>query len=540
MTASPAATADPARIPAADIKAVTPEAQTTPQAWRWWLPVALAALALALLFADPFAGDWDALDYTVQALKFEPSSMLFGRMLFIFTNALAYRLAHALFGLQPEHAYLLFKYMVVVESALAVVAAWVLARELSGSVRTATVSALLLALSPFYVIYSGQAMTEIPSLLLLAVALVVHIRGLRRGSVPLVLLGAALLGVGNNVREVAALYGVWLILGPLAFRWKVDARNLAITAAACVVFFLCALGPWCYYYFADVGGYQKAWHGWVESMRSEESAHPVSVRNFVPLFFFFFIAAPLVLVALPAAAYREWRERGWSPLLVLGAVGLFANLMLITHYSTVINGRYLLTGLLGLIPLAADYLVRAEERRTCDARRGFALAAGGVALTAVIIGAAFYPFAWPTIKSHGLTKEYRERLRLLPDDAVVMAGGQTVSVTFYRGVGAGRWDVIGTGGGWPGERLTEVIDEHLRQGRRVFLDADPRWWSTTGWQLEETRAVAALEGRYRFRRVADHLYEIRPPEDEGAQDRPNLQRLLDRPPTKIQRLKSKL
>ena len=90
--------------------------------WRWWLPVALLALALAVIFADPFAGDWDALDYTVLAVQGRPSTMLFGRMLFLFTNHLAYRVAHAAFGLPPENAYLLIKYMVVGQSPLAVTA----------------------------------------------------------------------------------------------------------------------------------------------------------------------------------------------------------------------------------------------------------------------------------------------------------------------------------------------------------------------------------------------------------------------------------
>ncbi len=509
------------------------------RAWRWWLPPALLSLVFALIFVDPFAGDWDALDYTVLALRMEPSSMLFGRMLFIFANGLAYKLAHAVFGLSAEHAYLLFKYLVVAETPLAVVACWVLVRDLAASRRTATVGALLLTLSPFFIIYSGQAMTEIPSLLLLAVALVVHLRGLRGGHAWQVLLGAALLGIGTNVREVAALYGLWLVVGAFACGWRPLSRrrDLLVTAAACAVFFFCALGPFALYYFGDIGNYRAAWHGWVESMRMEEGVHPVSPRNFVPLFFFFFVAAPLVLVALPVAAYQEWLRRHFSPLLALACVGFVANLSLITHYSTVINGRYLLTGLLGIVPLAADYFVRAETARTLERRRGFACAVAGVLLVGLLVGGAFYPFASPTIAGHSLTKNYCARLALLPPDAVVMAGGQTVSVTYYKGIGAGRWDVIGTGGGWPGARLPEVIDEYLRAGRRVFVDADARLWFTDSWRGEETRQLVALQDCFRFRRIADDLYELRPPDDLSALDDPNLRALLDKPASKIQRFK---
>ena len=510
------------------------------RAWRWWLPPALFALALAVLFADPFAGDWDALDYTVLAVKGEPSTMLFGRMLFIYTNHLAYRIAEALFSLRPDQAYLLFKYMVVAESPLAVVACWTLARDLTRDVRAATVAALLLACSPFFVMYSGQAMTEIPSVLLLCVALVIHLRGLRTRKLWLVLVGAGLLGTGNNIREVAALYGVWVVLGPLACGWKINARNLMITAIACVVFFVCAFAPFLYFYFGDVGGYQAGWQGWVESMRSESSVHPVKLRNFVPLFLFFFLCAPVALTVLPAALRDEWRQHKFSPLFALACTGLFANLMLITHYSTVINGRYLLTGMPGLVPLAAAYFVRYESRRTGSARRGFAVAASVVVLVAVAFGAIFFQSSRQTTKGHALTKDYRARLLQLPDDAVVLAGGQTVSVTYYNGLGLGNWKVIGTGGGWPAGNLVGVIEDHLRNGRRVFVDTDQRLWFNDSWRGQETRELIAAAPRFRYRRVSDTIYEIRPPADSTAQDDPELGRLLQSEPTRMQKLRDKL
>ncbi|MDQ3908328.1 MAG: glycosyltransferase family 39 protein, partial [Acidobacteriota bacterium] len=439
MTATPhATTTDPPRDEPLTARTTTSDANdadesaTLLSAWRWWLPVAVLSFALAVIFADPFAGDWDAVDYTVLAVRGEPSTMLFGRMLFIFTNHLAFRAAHALFGLRVDQAYLLFKYMVVCEAPLAATALWALARDLTGSARSATVAALLLALSPFFVLYSGQAMTEIPSLLLLSVALLVHLRGLRRRSALLVLAGAALLGAGNNVSEAVAIYGLWLVVAPFACGWKFNGRDLALVAASCAVFFAFAFAPFALYYLGDIGNYRAGWHGWVESMRAEESVHPVRLRNFAPLFFFFFVAAPLALVALPAAMFREWRARGFTPLLALACIGLFANLSLFTHYSTIINGRYLLTGLPGVAPLVAYYLVGHGPRRSRDgARRAFRLVVAVVLVVAVFFNAIFLASAWRTIRHHGITKEYRSRLALLPRDAVVMAGGQTVSVTYY-------------------------------------------------------------------------------------------------------------
>jgi 4-amino-4-deoxy-L-arabinose transferase-like glycosyltransferase len=500
------------------------------RAWRFWLPPAALALLLTIFFRDPFAGDWDALDYTINAVRGVPSSMLFGRMLFIFTNHAAYRLAHALFGLQTEHAYLLFKYMVVAQTPFAVVACWTLARELTGSLKAATVAALMLALSPLFIVYSGQAMTETPSLLLVSVALVMHVRGVRGRVMWRVMLGAALLGLCVNVREPMGFFGLWLLLAPTCYGWKLNRRGVLLTAAACAIFLVCALAPFAVWWLADVGGFRQAWYGWVASMRAESALHPVKLGNLVPFTQLFIIVAPVTVALLPFALRREWRERGWTPLLALALVGLCCNLMLLANYSTVINARYQLTGLPGLVPLSAAYLVdRWTARTRGHARRAFAYAGATVVAVSLLVGALVYVFTRQTLANHGMTKDYRARLARLPVDAVVMAGGQTVSVNYYRGLGFGRWDVIGTGGGWPGARLTQQIEWHLQQGHRVFVDVDPRLWSMDGWHEQETRALVKLAESFRFRHHSATFYELRPRHDETADDDPNLRILLTKP-----------
>ncbi|MCA1556883.1 MAG: hypothetical protein LC747_09375, partial [Acidobacteria bacterium] len=308
----------------------------------------------------------------------------------------------------------------------------------------------------------------------------------------------------------------------------------SLTTLACVLFLVCALAPFAAWWLLDVGGYREAWYGWVASMRAESAVHPVRLRNLVPFFQLFFIAAPVVLCVLPFALRREWRERGWTPLLVMALVGLFVNLVLLANYSTVINGRYQLTGLPGLVPLTADYLLRrAGDARTTtrgSARRAFVYACAVVIGVALVTGPVIYVFASRTLEKHALTKEYRARLALLPPGAVVMAGGQTVAVNYYRGLGFGQWDIIGTGGGWPGaEGLTHQIEGHLEQRRPVFVDVDPRLWSMDSWHEQETRALVNLQTRFRFRRVSETIYEIRPFDDETARDDPNLQILLNNP-----------
>src|SRR5437764_236078 len=81
--------------------------------YLYWLPPALIALLLTLVYLNPFIGDWDGLDYTIFSLHGRPSSMALGRSLFTLFNFGLYRLAHLLFGVRPDQAYLLFKYAVV-------------------------------------------------------------------------------------------------------------------------------------------------------------------------------------------------------------------------------------------------------------------------------------------------------------------------------------------------------------------------------------------------------------------------------------------
>jgi len=504
-------------------------ALSTRQAWRWWLPPALLALLLTFLFIDPFAGDWDALDYTVNSIAGVPSSMLFGRMLFIFTNHAAYRLARALFSLQNDQAYLLFKYMVVAQCPLAIVACWRLARELSGSLQTATVAALMLALSPFFVVYSGQAMTETPSILLLCLALVLHLRGVRGRSMWRMLVGAGLLGLCVNIREPVGFFGLWLIVAPACDGWKFKGRELFVTTLACLVFLICALAPFATWWLLNVDGYRYAWYGWVESMRMESAVHPVRLRNLIPFFGFFFVAAPIVFAALPFAVRREWRERGLTPLLSMALVGLFVNFVLLANYSTAINGRYLLTGLPALVPLAADYLLRRRTAHTENPLRAFVYACTIIVSVALVTGLITYALTRQTLSHHALTKDYRTRLLMLPPDAVVMAGGQSVAVNYYRSLGDGQWEIIGTGGGWPGAQLIPLIEGYLQANRRVFVDVDPRLWAMNKWREQETRALVSLGTRFRFRRISDTIYEIRPLADESANDNPNWQTLLNQP-----------
>ncbi len=451
--------------------------------------------------------------------------MALGRSVFIFANHALWRMAHALFNLPAADAYLLFKYAVVFQAPLAVIACWTLARDLTRSLEAATIAALIVATSPAFVLYSGQVMTEIPSLLLLAIALAIHMRGLSSGRVWMILAGAALLGMGVNVREPLAFYAPWLVLAPFLCGPKTERNKILRVILSCLVFLVFAFGPFALWFWTDAGGFRAAWYGWRESMLMESARHPVAPSNLFPFLFYFFLAAPITFLVIPFAFFKEWRERGFSCLLWMGAMGLWANMLLIFNYSTVVNWRYFLTGLPALAPILAARLLRWRTERGDTGRAFFHISLALIFVT-VALGIYAQVMRDEFVEKRVLTRDYIARLQLVPPDAVMIAGGQTVAVTYYRGIGAGRWEVIGTGGGWPGAELVPVIERFLQQGRHVFLDSDTRWWAVCGWQLDETRAISLLESRFRFRRVSDTIFEIRPLADETARDVPNLQTLL--------------
>jgi Dolichyl-phosphate-mannose-protein mannosyltransferase len=495
------------------------------RSYAYWLAPALLALVLALVYLNPFIGDWDGLDYTIFSLHGRPSSMALGRSLFTLFNFALYQTAHAILGVRPDQAYLLFKFAVVTTTPMAVTACWILACDLSGSIRAATITALLVACSPILVIYGGQVMTDVPSVLFTAAALVIHLRGVKQQRLWLILLGAAVLGLGVNLRETVGFYFPWLVVAPLVAGLRVNRRTIGIVALSLAVFFLFALGPFAIW-FAASPGYRTDWYVWLYSTQREAERHPIALASLRPFLIYFFLASPLIFISLPFAFWKEWRTRGLTLLVAAALVGLFATAMLFLNYSTTINWRYFLTGLPGLAPLAGDYFLRTQTKRFGTEQRGFVSAIIGIALVGFFMGVLIQPKSNEYFNRLAQAKTYDAQLKLMPRDAVVIAGAQTVAVQYWRGIGLGQWDWIGVGAGWPQGQLESKIAEHLKAGRRVFLDTDPRWWLPCSWHVSEIEELARIEPHFRFKKVSTTVYEIRPLEDQSARDQPHLENLL--------------
>jgi hypothetical protein len=451
--------------------------------------------------------------------------MALGRNLFIFSNHFLYEIGRHLFGVQPESAYLIFKYAVAAQAPLAIIACWILARDISGSLYAATIAALLIAFSPVFVLYGGQVMTDVPSVLILATALVVHLRGMKQKKLWLILLGAGLMGLGVNLRETIGFYLPWLVLAPFVFGWKFEKRDVLYIVASCAVFLVLAFG-WFAYWFISDAHYRGIWHGWRESMREESSRHPVTLANLRPYLLYYFVSAPLVFLTILYAPVLEWRKRRLSPILLLWLAGFFANALLFFNYSTTVNWRYFMTGLPAIVPLGAFWMLRIAEFQLGKIQRAFVACIAVIVLMAVVLFIYMRPISFEFIERRAMSKEYKHRLEQVPPDAVMISGSQTIAVHYWAAIGDGDWKAIGTGGGWPGDRLFSLVDSYLKEGRRVFIDTDSRWWLPCGWQRDEIPTTVKLEEHFSFRRVTETIYELRPKDDVTARDEPNLQRLL--------------
>ena len=173
--------------------------------------------------------------------------------------------------------------------------------------------------------------------------------------------------------------------------------------------------------------------------------------------------------------------------------------------------------------------MRSQTWKLRDERRAFLSVIAGVALISIVLGIFLKPSRDKFIAQHAMMKDYRARLALVPPNAVVISGSQSIAVTYWSSIGLstqGRWDVIGAGSGWPGIQLASVIEKYLTASRRVFLDRDARLWPVCGWQETETRELVTIEPRFHFKRISDTIYELRPLTDDTARDAPDLKSLL--------------
>ncbi len=318
----------------------------------------LMTWALSIVFQDHFISDWDGFDYTKYAVTNMPSALGVGRALFLFYNHCLWLTAHRLFGMRPEHAYLVIRYGVMLQSGPAVAGFYFLYKELTASRLAALCGALLMALSPLFIIYSGRAMSEIPAFLMFSWSLWWMIRSLKRGSAPGFYVSALLFGLSANMREFAIFYlpAIPLLAWHFGRTWI---SGLVAFAVACVS----AVSGAIFWSLYRPAYYIVAVINWYRLSRQEAKVHPVTIRNAAFLVTYALACSPIATVVAPLSFKPLARFRSLRPLLIIGAFGLLADLVLLANWDLPVNPRYPLTGLAGLAGVAGWGVAELTARR---------------------------------------------------------------------------------------------------------------------------------------------------------------------------------
>ncbi|MCG3181813.1 MAG: hypothetical protein BIFFINMI_04236 [Phycisphaerae bacterium] len=353
----------------------------------WDLLLFVIALGVFWLYRNPFLTDWDSFDYTIQAIQGQPSTLASGRYFFIAIHAVAWRIGHGLFGLAPQDAWLLFTRLTLVLAGLATVALFRAAWLLTRSGLAALIAIALWLTAPQVLVYGSAMMTETPTTLFFALAIVMaelSARGAtRRRSVWLALAAGGLFAVSCNMRETLVVFAIYFLGRTLLVPGRDWITRLAAAGAGLLGFGAVmavgiALAAW------RLGGLDVFWANathWQASMAEERSEYPnVPLHNaLVGLVFCASVSLPAVFWILPSLgvffrrAYRRQAEvdlvarpvrfepLGW---LLAGDAAYFVQIL--SNHDVAVNPRFAMLLMLPLMLLAgaalADTVLRRNRR----------------------------------------------------------------------------------------------------------------------------------------------------------------------------------
>ena len=466
-----------------------------------WLPLACISWWLAWKYQDEFISDWDGFDYTAYTVEHLPSALGLGRALFLAYNYALWEIAHRWLGVQPEEAYLVLRYGVIAQSGPAIIGIYALCKELTADRLSATFGALIVAASPYYIIYSGRAMSEIPAFLMLGWSLWWMLRCLRRERVIGFLIAASLVGLSANIREFALFFFPFI---PMAASIYGQKRRVGFAALALAV--VGAFAGMIFWLWFDTGNYVRAVTNWYRLSLQERRIYPITISNLRFFAEYAFNSSCAVAIIAPLSLVWLWAKRNLRALLWFGACGLLADLALLANHDLPVNPRYLLTGLIGLAAACGwclAELIKCQRGWAAPLLIGLmALSKGSYNHTA----RQLYDQQW----SARAAKSYIAKIENLPWNSGFIAGSRTPLIHFMAGVGARPyWRAIAAGAPWPDDKLDEAIDDFLYAGRVVYVDFDPELWQAGA--REKSREAAGLEmikRKYRLEHIRDSFYRI--------------------------------
>ncbi len=477
---------------------------------RFLAPLMLLSWWLAWKFQDPFISDWDGFDYTVSIVRGLPSPLGLGRALFIGFYHEVWRLLRHFDLLRNEESYLILRYGSILLSGPAVAGIYALTHELTRNRLAALLAGLLLALSPYFIIYSGRSMSETPGLFILAWSLWALARSLHSRSQPrrrffLIMISAILIGLAANVREIAIFYLPFI---PLAI--LLAGERLWIAVASISLATLSSLSGMVYWILKRGYLYWDEVMIWYRLSAIERRHYPVTIRNFTLFSEYAYECSVATVILVPLAFALLWPRKERRTLLILGLIGLVANMTMLINHDLSVNPRYLLTGMVGLAPVCGWALADLYDHTPVRARL---LLAGLLTITLASLIRIWPDYHWQS-RNAVAAAAYLDRIRDLPWNSGFIVGARSPLINFYMGIEARpEWKTISPGSGWPDDRLGQAVDDLLLAGRFVYVDFDPEIWQygERGSSREE-KGLRMIRQRYCLRHIDKQLYLIDEPQ----------------------------
>lgn len=424
-----------------------------------------------------------------------------GRALFLGYNHLLWTAVHRWFGWQPDRAYLLLRYSVIAQTGLAITGIYALCKELSASKLSAFFGALVFVVSPYFITYSGRAMSEIPGFLMLSWSLWWVLRSLRLGNLSRFLMAAFLIGLSANVREFAVFYFPFIALAAWVHRvkWSTIVVALALTGVA-------AAGGMMFWYLREGNLYLDAVTKWYRLSAEERRRFPVSIRNVWFWGRFAFICSATVAMLSPLAMVWLGAKQHLRLLWLFGLCGLLADLVLLANHDLPVNPRYALTGMLGLAAVSGWCLAELLKQRPV---RGAIVLLGLIAMTQATWNyeaKELYSAEW----NANAALRFIAKVKPLAWNSGFIVGQRSPLIHYFSSIGVQpHWRTISPGSGWPDDKLDKAIDDFFYAGRVVYVDFDPEIWQTG--VRENSREAAGLDmirRRYELEPVSDQFYRI--------------------------------
>jgi hypothetical protein len=409
-------------------------------------------------------------------------------------------MAHHWFGLAPEKAHLALRYGVIAQAGAAIIGVYALCKELTASRLAAFFGALIVSLSPYYIIYSGRAMSEIPGLLALSWSLWWMAQSLRTGKTGRFLAAAALVGLSANLREFAVFYLPLIPIAARIYRGRWKTGGLAFIIAV-----VCAFAGMIFWTLYD----NHYWDGvvnWYRLSAAERRVHPVTSANLRFFADYAFNCSVIISILSPLALLWLWSRPHLRALLALGLAGLAASLALLANHDLAVNPRYLLTGLIGLA--AACGWCLAELVRRYRALTG-PLLLGLILLTKGSynhMAKQLYDQQWGARAA----RDYVAKIADLPWNSAFIVGSRTPLIHFLTGVEARPfWLAITPGAPWPDDKLDEAIQDFFYAGRNVYVDFDPELWQKGAREKSrEAEGLEMIKREYKLEHIRDSFYRV--------------------------------